>query len=165
MSLLPVPVHPLQTTCSSSSGQCRKGPSERGTLVDMCDVTTKYITTAMLVTDFFFFKLRGGCNPRNPPPSGSATGPSAVQFFVILLGLLRRCRKSYCFSLPSTLTTICSLFFSFHLPGLCGSGAYVFSSGNHNSRKELEEVAWAWITEVYRGRANRGSHLTGLLRN
>ena len=56
MSLLSVPVHPLQTTCSSSIGQCRKGPSERGSLVD---------TTAMLVTDFW--KLRGGLQPPQPP--------------------------------------------------------------------------------------------------
>ena len=61
------------------------------------------------------------------------------------------CRKSYCFSLPWTMTTTGSLFFSFQLPGLCGSGAYVFSSGNRNSRREL--------VEVYRGRANRGRHL------
>ena len=67
MSLLSVPVHPLQTTCSSSSGQWRKGPSERGRLVDMYDVTTKYITTAMLVTDFCFWKLRGGLQPPQPP--------------------------------------------------------------------------------------------------
>ena len=59
MSLLSVPVHPLQTTCWSSSGQCRKGPSERGNLVDMYDVTTKYITTAMLVTDFVWVKIKG----------------------------------------------------------------------------------------------------------
>ncbi len=75
----------------------------------------------------------------------------------------------YCFSLPSTMTTTGCLFFSFQLPGLCDSGAYVFSSDNHkvrNSRRELEEVASAWITEVYRGRANRGRHLAGsLLRN
>ena len=28
-----------------------------------------------------------------------------------------------------------------------------------NSRRDLEEVASAWITEVYRGRANRGRHI------
>ena len=69
------------------------------------------------------------------------------------------CRKSYCLSLPWTMTTTGSLLFSFQLPCLCGSGAYVFSSGNRNSRRELGEVASAWITEVYRGRANRGRHL------
>ena len=67
----------------------------------------------------------------------------------------------YSFSLPSTMTTTGSLFFSCHLHGLCDRGAYVFSSDNRNSRRELEEVASAaaWITEVYRGRANRGRHL------
>ena len=69
------------------------------------------------------------------------------------------CRKSYCFSLPWTMTTTGSLFFSFQLPGLCGSGAYVFSSGNRSSRRSWGEMASAWITEVYRGRANRGRHL------
>ena len=39
------------------------------------------------------------------------------------------------------------------------SGAYVFSSDNCNSRRERGEVASAWITEMYRGRANRGKHL------
>ena len=57
------------------------------------------------------------------------------------------------------MTTTGSLFFSFQLPGLYGSGAYVFSSGNRNSRIDLGEVASAWITEVYGGRANRGRHL------
>ena len=57
------------------------------------------------------------------------------------------------------MTTTGYLFFSFKLPGLCGSGAYVFSSGTRNSRGDLEEVASAWITEVYRGRANRGRHI------
>ncbi len=57
------------------------------------------------------------------------------------------------------MTTTGSLFFSFQLPGLCGSGAYVFSSDNRNSRRGLEEVASAWITEIYRGRANRGKQL------
>ena len=73
--------------------------------------------------------------------------------------LCRICRKSYCFSLPWTMTTTGSLFFSLELPGLCGSGAYVFSSGTRNSRRDLEEVASAWITGVYRGRANRGRHI------
>ena len=63
-----------------------------------------------------------------------------VRFFIVLLKLRRRCRKSYCFSLPSTMTTTGSLFFSFQVPGLCGSGAYVFSSGNRSSRRELGEV-------------------------
>ena len=76
-------------------------------------------------------------------------------FFIVLLKLCRMCRKSYCFSLPWTMTT----FFLFQLPGLCGSGAYVFSSGNRNSLRDLGEVASAWITEVYRCRANRGRHL------
>ena len=69
------------------------------------------------------------------------------------------CRKSYCFSLPSAMTTAGTLLCSFQLPGLCGSGAYVFSSGNRNSRRELDEVASACITEVYRGRAIPGRHL------
>ena len=68
MSLLPVPVHPLQTTCWFSNWQCRNGLSERGSLVYMYDVTTKYVTTGMLVTDFF-----GGLQPPQPPSSGSAT--------------------------------------------------------------------------------------------
>ena len=79
-------------------------------------------------------------------------------YFIVLLKLRRMCRKSYCFSLPWTMTTTGSLFFSFQLPGLCGSGAYVFSSGNRNSRRDLGEVAPAWITEVYRCIANRGKH-------
>ena len=29
------------------------------------------------------------------------------------------------------------------VPGLCGSGAYVFSSGTRNNRRDLEEVASA----------------------
>ena len=41
---------------------------------------------------------------------------------------------------------------SFQLPGLYSSGAFVFSWDNRNSRRELEEVASVWITEVYRGR-------------
>ena len=45
------------------------------------------------------------------------------------------------------MTMTCSLFFSFQLPGLCGSGAYVFSSGNRNSRRDLGEVVSAWITK------------------
>ena len=62
-------------------------------------------------------------------------------------------------SLSWTMTTTGYLFFSFQLPGLCSSGACVFFSGNRNSRRELVEEASAWITEVYRGMANRRKHL------
>ena len=84
---------------------------------------------------------------------------SYVRFSIVLLKLRRRRRKSYSFLLPSTMTSTGSLFFSFQLPGLCGSDAYVFSSGTRNSRRELEEVTSAWTKEVYRGRVNRGRHL------
>ena len=82
-----------------------------------------------------------------------------MRFFIVIMKLCRICRKSYCFSLPWTMTTTGSLFFSLELPGLCGSGAYVFSSGTRNSRRDLGEVASSWITGVYRCRANRGRHI------
>ena len=44
----------------------------------------------------------------------------------------------YYVSLPSTMTTTGSPFFSFQLPCLCGSGAYVFSSDNRNSRIDMD---------------------------
>ncbi len=64
MSLLPVPVHPLQTTYWCSSGQRWKGPSKGKS--GQHDVTTRSITTAMLVTALFLKINRGGCNPHNP---------------------------------------------------------------------------------------------------
>ena len=74
-------------------------------------------------------------------------------------------RFCYCFSLPSMMTTTGSLFLSFQLPGLCGSGAFLFSSDNHNNRRKLEELTSASITEVYRGHRcqpsrNRAEHPT-----
>ena len=46
----------------------------------------------------------------------------------------------YGFSLPSTMTTTGSMLFSFRLPGLCGSGTYVFSSDN----RTVEETWRTW---------------------
>ena len=63
----------------------QKMPSERGSLIDMYDVTTKYITTAMLVT-YLFRKLMGGLQPPQPP-SGSATGAAECD------GTRRQCLK------------------------------------------------------------------------
>ena len=45
-----------------------------------------------------------------------------VRFFIVLMKLRRMCRKSYCFLLQWTMTTTGYLFFSFQLPGVCGSG-------------------------------------------
>ena len=64
----------------------------------------------------------------------------------------------YWFSLTSTMTTTGSLFFSFQLPGLCGSGAYVFPQTNVTVKESWMKWRQLDKTEVFRGRANRQRH-------
>ena len=95
-----------------------------GRLVSIVSLIVWYIAAAPLLARF-------------DRPFVISSEYSYVRFFIVLLKLRRRWRKSYasmpvlanamcyCFSLPSTMTTTGFLFFSFQLPGLCGSGAYI----------------------------------------